>query len=54
MDRKITQSRQNIFGYDSDRIIDNIEILELMKRRIFNSIYAGDVLGAKAKLIKKY
>lgn len=50
---KSHNQRQNIFSYDSDRIIDNIEILELMKRRIFNSIYAGGVLGAKAKLIKK-
>ena len=45
--------RQNIFSYNSDKILDDDEILELMKHRIFNSIHIGGVLGAKAKLIKK-
>ena len=40
--------RQNIFSYNSDKILDDDEILELMKHRIFNSIHIGGVLGAKA------
>ena len=50
---KSKNQRQNIFSYDADRIIDNIEILESMKNRIFNPIYTTGVLAAKAKLVKK-